>query len=400
MPKYFLPGSLAGEGLGVQDFCVAPREGNEDVGFVVALEHWAGRQVQPDRPLPSLIRRATDREIARFWEIKTLERRALVTCKEKVVAHGLPMKVFSCRFEARNNKLAFQFTSDKRVDFRALVRDLAGELRCRIELWQVGVREETRIQDGYGICGLRTCCSSWIKDFRPINLKMAKEQDIDLPPSKLTGQCGRLLCCLSYEVEAYRELSQHSLPKGTTVVHSRGQGVIVDRNLIRRQYIVGDAQGALSTINASDIREFSLPEQMKHMGKKVREGLARDLARQETVSDVDTMDTSLDDTDTQADLAGRTEPVLSVSPTDSQLREPTPAPAKPSGHERPSHPEDHSRLRFRKTREKNREREAGSHPSHPPRRGRGGRRGGRNRPHGGGGPSSGRSEDGPGNPNP
>jgi len=272
-PICYLPGPVAD--LNVQDFCIALREGEEDVGFVSALETWASAQLPPERELPALIRRATENEIQRWWEEKAFERRATVICKEKVVQQNLPMKISSVHYTAKSNKITFNFTSDKRVDFRQLVRDLAAALRCRIELWQIGAREEARMQDGCGICGLRTCCTAWLQDFKPVSLRMAKDQDIDLPPGKLTGQCGRLLCCLAYELEAYRELSRDSLPRGATVTHSAGRGVVVDRNLVRRVYLVSDENGKISPVPFSAIQNYSLPEQMKSMGGGGGRGMGR-----------------------------------------------------------------------------------------------------------------------------
>jgi cell fate regulator YaaT (PSP1 superfamily) len=272
MPTYYRPGQLAGR-LKVQDFCVVQRDDIEAVGFVAAIETWA--QVQLDtrhEPIPEVIRHANDTEKEKFWEWKAFERKALVLCKEKVFDSNLPMKVSRVRYEPKNHKLFFHFTSEKRVDFRALVKDLGAMLHCRIELWQIGPREESRILDGFGVCGLRTCCSSWIKDFHPVNLKMAREQDLELPPTKLTGQCGRLLCCLAYELDAYRDLSKEALPRGTTVIHEAGKGVVVDRNLIKKTYLVADETGKLSTIAASTIKESKVPEQLRETGKKMSGG--------------------------------------------------------------------------------------------------------------------------------
>ncbi len=272
-PTYYLPGPVAD--VKAQDFCVAPRNQSEQVGFVAAVEMWSARQTSPDHPLPSLSRRATPEEIERWWQQKAFERRAMVICKEKVLQHGLPIKISVAQFDEKAGKITFYFTSDKRVDFRALVRDLATILRCRIELWQIGAREEAQLLDGHGICGLRTCCSSWLKNFNPVTLRMAKDQDIDLPPAKLTGQCGRLLCCLAYELEAYQQLAAEALPRGTGVRHARGKGVVVDRNLISRVYVLSDEDGKYISVPFDEIQEFHLPEQMKKMGARMR-GQARE----------------------------------------------------------------------------------------------------------------------------
>lgn len=320
MPLYYLPGPLSREELKRNHFCVAIREDEEEVGFIAAVEHRAKIQIERDPPYPVILRRATESEVTQWWESKILERRAMQTCKDKVVEHNLPMKVSAVRYLPKSNKLAFQFTSDKRVDFRLLVRDLASILRCRIELWQIGVREEARLIDGFGICGLQTCCATWIREFNPINLKMAKDQEIDLPPSKLTGQCGRLLCCLAYEVESYRELSRESLPRGTTVTHAGGRGVIVDRNLLQNSYLVSDEAGVISVVSASAIHEFSFPAQMKQMGKKISGETRRasrippKTARQEP-EEAPAMDS--EDEEERSTVAY-------ISSTDSNVREPGP----------------------------------------------------------------------------
>jgi cell fate regulator YaaT (PSP1 superfamily) len=163
-PTYYLPGPVAD--VKAQDFCVAPRNQSEQVGFVAAVEMWSARQTSPDHPLPSLSRRATPEEIERWWQQKAFERRAMVICKEKVLQHGLPIKISVAQFDEKAGKITFYFTSDKRVDFRALVRDLATILRCRIELWQIGAREEAQLLDGHGICGLADLLLSWLKNFQ------------------------------------------------------------------------------------------------------------------------------------------------------------------------------------------------------------------------------------------
>lgn len=320
MPLYYLPGPLSREELKTNNFCVALREEEEEVGYIAGIEHRAKIQIERDPPFPAIVRRATESEVTQWWENKLLERRAMQTCKEKVIEHNLPMKVSTVRYLPKMNKLAFQFTSDKRVDFRLLVRDLASILRCRIELWQIGVREEARLIDGFGVCGLQTCCATWIKDFNPINLKMAKDQDIDLPPSKLTGQCGRLLCCLAYEVECYRELSRESLPRGATITHAGGRGVIVDRNLLQNSYLVSDEAGAISVVPASSIREYSLPPQMKQMGKKLGSESRRSLrGRPEAVPREEKENIIAPDFEDD-----KNKTVAYIASTDSTSREPEP----------------------------------------------------------------------------
>ncbi|MBI5154448.1 hypothetical protein HZA57_04350 [Candidatus Poribacteria bacterium] len=268
-PKTYDPAGV-GE-LHVNDFVVAEREGAEDVGFVAAVEWVSTEQLRLRRtPLKPLLRRATDQEKENFFVRKVQERKALTLCKTLAEDMKLPMKVFHARIVPADGRTVITFTSEQRVDFRQLVRELSLRLRARVELWQTGVRDEARAVDGYGICGLRTCCSSWIEEFTPISIRMAKVQDINLPPVKLSGQCGRLLCCLSYEVDQYREMSKELLPKGATVCFEGRNGVIVDRNIIKQTYIVQFPEGAVQEVKAAELGQVRVPDQMKQMPPAVR----------------------------------------------------------------------------------------------------------------------------------
>lgn len=269
MPVTYDPGGL--NDLKPQDFVVVPRNGTEDIAFVAALEYKSVHQLKLRRsPYPKVLRRATEQEIEAWWSRKGEERRALVIAKEKARELKLDIKISHVRIDPKEHKAIFHFTSDQRVDFRQLVKDLNALLKLRIELWQIGVRDEARMVDGYGVCGQQTCCSSWLKEFRPITIRMAKDQDINLPPSKLSGQCGRLLCCLSYEVDQYRAMAREALPKGATVKWGGKTGVIVDRNLVARTYLVAEEGGATQLVKEEEIegREAMVPEQMRRQGKK------------------------------------------------------------------------------------------------------------------------------------
>ena len=273
MPRTYDPGAL--QDISPEEFIIVPRNGAEDVAFVAALEFKSRQQLKLRRdPYPRVIRRATEKEIEAWWDRKALERRAFVHCKEKARDLNLDIKVSHVRVDMHDNRAVFHFTSDQRVDFRLLVRELSALLKMRIDLWQIGVRDEARMIDGYGVCGVQTCCSTWLKEFRPITIRMAKDQDINLPPTKLSGQCGRLLCCLSYEVDQYRELSKKALPKGATVpLPDDRRGIIVDRNLIADTYLVADESGVLKTMKAEELQpeKAQVPEQMKQFGKELAE---------------------------------------------------------------------------------------------------------------------------------
>lgn len=269
MPVLFDAGPL--RDLRPDDFVVVPRSGGEDVAFVSGLEHKSVHQLKMRRDsYPRVLRRATPPEIEAWWDRKDGERTALLLAKKKALELKLDIKISHVRFDAAENRAVFQFTSEQRIDFRALVKELNAILKMRIELWQIGVRDEARMIDGFGICGQQTCCSTWLTEFRPINLRMAKDQDINLPPNKLSGQCGRLLCCLSYEVDQYRDIARGALSKGATVKWKDLDVIIVDRNLIAEKYIVAEAGGTTHHVPFAEIHGESakVPDQMKHFGRK------------------------------------------------------------------------------------------------------------------------------------
>ncbi|MDF2905676.1 MAG: yaaT [Herbinix sp.] len=159
------------------------------------------------QPLKPVIRQATDEDIAVEKRNKEKEKEAFHICLEKIKKHGLEMKLIDCEYTFDNNKVLFYFTADGRIDFRELVKDLASVFKTRIELRQIGVRDETKIVGGIGICGRPLCCHTHLSEFAPVSIKMAKEQNLSLNPTKISGVCGRLMCCLKNEEEAYEELN-------------------------------------------------------------------------------------------------------------------------------------------------------------------------------------------------
>lgn len=164
-----------------------------------------------DQPPRRVIRVATEEDLRKQASFQAREPDALSRCREKVAAHGLPMKVLVAEYTFDGSRLTFYFGADDRVDFRALVRDLAGTFRTRIELRQIGPRDETKLVGGVGRCGREICCMSWLKDFSPVSMKMAKNQDLPLTDSRLAGVCGRLMCCLAFENVAYSQ-AKHRAP--------------------------------------------------------------------------------------------------------------------------------------------------------------------------------------------
>ncbi len=183
-------------------------------------------------PLRQVIRAATDSDIEHNKENKEKEREAFKICREKIAAHKLEMKLIDAQYSFDNSKLLFYFTSATRVDFRELVKDLAGVFKTRIELRQIGIRDETKLLGGLGICGRPLCCSSFLSDFAQVSIKMAKEQNLSLNSGKISGACGRLMCCLQYEYSTYLEEGKLTPPTGSIVKTREGVGVVTESNVL------------------------------------------------------------------------------------------------------------------------------------------------------------------------
>lgn len=186
------------------------------------------------KPLKKIIRKATKEDIAKLEENKKKEAEALEICEKKIEKHGLGMKLVDVEYTLDGSKILFYFTADGRVDFRELVKDLAGVFHTRIELRQIGVRDEAKMLGGLGICGRPFCCSTYIDDLQSvsISIKMAKEQGLSLNPTKISGTCGRLMCCLKYEQESYEHLLRVTPKVGALVNTREGKGVVSDVNLL------------------------------------------------------------------------------------------------------------------------------------------------------------------------
>ena len=195
----------------------------------------SNRMVEDDRivaPLKPILRVATERDLAQLEENARREREAFRICEEKIARHKLKMKLVDVEDTFEKNKILFYLTADGSIDFRELVKDLAGVFRTRIELRQIGVRDEAKMLGGLGICGRPFCCSSFLSDFQPVSIKMAKEQGLSLNPTKISGTCGRLMCCLKYEQDAYESLLKITPKNGAVVQTPDGRGVVVDSNLL------------------------------------------------------------------------------------------------------------------------------------------------------------------------
>ena len=182
------------------------------------------------KALKPITRMADSVDIRRMRQNREDEKRAYRTCQECIARHGLEMKLVEAEYTLDRSKIMFYFTADGRVDFRELVKDLAGIFHTRIELRQIGVRDESKMIGGLGICGQPFCCSRFLKDFQPVSIKMAKEQGLSLNPAKISGCCGRLMCCLSYEQKAYEYLNSITPQVGSVVSTPDGLGVVMEAN--------------------------------------------------------------------------------------------------------------------------------------------------------------------------
>jgi len=184
-------------------------------------------------PLKKVIRAATEKDTQQAVENQKKEKQAFETCTKKIKEHNLDMKLIDVEYTFDNNKILFYFTADGRIDFRELVKDLATIFKTRIELRQIGVRDETKMMGGMGFCGRELCCSSYLGEFEPVSIKMAKEQGLSINPAKISGTCGRLMCCLKYEHEVYEEKLKRVPKVGAIVSTPVGQGMVVEVNLLK-----------------------------------------------------------------------------------------------------------------------------------------------------------------------
>ncbi len=225
---YFDPGDFV---LHEGDSVIVETARGTEFGEIVKMPHEVADEfiVQPLKPI---VRIATDEDKRMREEYSAKEGEAFEICKKKIAKHQLDMKLIGVEYSFDGSKVVFFFTADERVDFRELVKDLASEFRTRIELRQIGVRDEAKLLGGLGPCGRPVCCNSFLDTFRPVSIKMAKEQNLSLSPTKISGLCGRLMCCLQYEEAAYEETKQKMPRVGKDIQTPDGIGHVVENNAI------------------------------------------------------------------------------------------------------------------------------------------------------------------------
>jgi cell fate regulator YaaT (PSP1 superfamily) len=241
------------------------------IGRVRTAPREAPEPRKKDRP-ESILRAATEDDLRRAVENEAREREAMAVAAEKVAEHGLPMKLISAESALDSSRMVIHFSAEGRVDFRALVRDLARALRTRVELHQVGVRDEAKMRGGLGHCGRQLCCTTFLTHFDPVGIKMAKAQELSPNPQKISGVCGRLMCCLSFEYEQYRT-AKEGVPKvGSRIRTPHGPGKIKEINVLRNRVVV--------SLEAGGESDFSLPECAQQAQEPPDEGT--DEARKKT----------------------------------------------------------------------------------------------------------------------
>jgi cell fate regulator YaaT (PSP1 superfamily) len=220
------------------DFVILESDRGLDYGQVLSSDEVLLESDMLQEPLRKILRIATPSDIEKIERNRQKIAEITKTCAKKIQEHKLNMKLIDAELSFDSSKIIFYFTAEERIDFRELVKELAKIFKARIEMKQVGVRDEVRRFGGFGQCGRRLCCATFIKDFEPVTIKMAKDQNLPLNPAKISGTCGRLMCCLSYEHKNYKELAK-GLPKiGQRLKTKEGQGKVVDVNFLKRTSIV------------------------------------------------------------------------------------------------------------------------------------------------------------------
>lgn len=209
-------------------------------------------------PLKSVLRIATNEDIEKHFKNKDKEKDAFDICLKKIQEHGLTMKLIDVEYTFDNNKVIFYFTADGRVDFRDLVKDLATIFKTRIELRQIGVRDEAKMLGGLGPCGRPMCCSSFLGDFESVSIKMAKEQNLSLNPTKISGICGRLMCCLNYEQSTYEDIRKRMPKVGSIVKTSEGTGEVFSNNIVKESIKVKLKKGEEEVLEEFKIDNIEL----------------------------------------------------------------------------------------------------------------------------------------------
>ena len=259
---YFSPGKIKfSEG----DRVIVDTARGTEMGTVrIANKMIPSSEIVP--PLKEVTRLATKEDISRDEKNHDMELEAALICKKKIAAHGLGMRLVGVEYTFDNSKLIFYFTCESRVDFRELVKDLASTFRTRIELRQIGIRDAAKLMGGLGVCGRKYCCAGFLTDFVQVTIKMAKEQNFSLNSAKVSGACGRLMCCLRYEHETYEEALRITPPIGTVVLSPDGEGTVIEQKPLAREVkvkLADNEKDAPKLYKVSDLKILKTPKRSK-----------------------------------------------------------------------------------------------------------------------------------------
>jgi cell fate regulator YaaT (PSP1 superfamily) len=244
------------------DFLIVQADRGEHIGRF--LRYCDKNDFENTKEMKSVLRRATYTDIQIMMDNKHKEEEAFKVCKEKIDEHGLKMKLVDVEYQFDANKICFFFTADKRIDFRALVKDLASEYRTRIELRQIGVRDEARRLGGLGVCGRPLCCKTFLGQFEPITSQMARDQNLSLSPSKISGLCGRLMCCLAYEEDFYKIQSDLLPQEGSIVEYNNKQYEVSKVDIFNEHFTIKDENGHEKTLNIENFQDFKTIKRSNH----------------------------------------------------------------------------------------------------------------------------------------
>lgn len=227
----------SGMGFAIGEYVIVEADRGLEYGQIVT-ESEVILDKEITEPLLKVIRKATSGDIYQIEKNKKRIEDIISTCEKKIESYKLDMKLIDAEYSFDRSKIIFYFTADDRIDFRDLVKDLAKQFKARIELKQIGVRDEAKLLDGFGPCGRRLCCAKFLKKFEPITIKMAKEQNLPLNPAKISGCCGRLMCCLGYEFETYKQLMKGMPKEGEIVKTKQGKGKVITINALKREALI------------------------------------------------------------------------------------------------------------------------------------------------------------------
>ena len=257
---YFSP---AGLDLKNNDSVIVETSRGIEMGRVASPPHEIDES-SITKPLRDVIRMATQSDINQANENHEKEREALKICGEKIAKHNLEMKLIDVEYTFDRSKILFYFSADGRIDFRELVKDLATVFHTRIELRQIGIRDESKILGSIGICGRELCCSKFLDEFQPVSIKMAKEQGLSLNPTKISGNCGRLMCCLKYEQEAYEDLLRITPRQGASVMTPQGRGTVEYVNILKGKVKVKIESDKESSVSEFDVKDLKILKKGKN----------------------------------------------------------------------------------------------------------------------------------------